>query len=173
MFLVCTIISIVAAIQLAKAQYEYVVADLPHDFSDFAIQALDAADMILLVASPDMASIRAVTAALDTYEKLDYPKEKIKFVLNAIFPYSTLSKDKLEAALGMTALATIPYTRDVFVEAINLGQPVVYHKPNLPISNLLEDFAFHVSKDAHKKAKPENPSDAWNRVFKRYQERKK
>ena len=128
------------------------VADLPHDFSDFAIQALDAADMILLVASPDMASIRAITAALDTYEKLDYPKEKIKFVLNAIFPYSTLSKDKLEAALGMTALATIPYARDVFVEAINLGQPVVFHKPNLPISNFLEDFAFHVSKDAHKTA---------------------
>jgi pilus assembly protein CpaE len=162
-----------AALQLAKAQYEYMVADLPHDFSEFAIQALDAADMILLVVSPDMASIRAVTAALDTYEKLGYPKEKIKFVLNAIFPYSNLSKEKLEAALGMTAFATIPYTRDVFVEAINLGQPVVSHRPNLPISNLLEDFAFHVSKDAHKKARPENPTDAWSRVYKRYQERKK
>jgi len=162
-----------AALQLAKAHYEYVVADLPHDFSDFAIQALDAADMILLVASPDMASIRAVTAALDTYEKLDYPKEKIKFVLNAIFPNSNLSKDKLEAALGMTAFVTIPYTRDVFVEAINLGQPVVSYKPSLPVSNLLEDFAFHVSKDAHKKAKPENPTDAWNRVYTRYQTRKK
>ena len=162
-----------AALQLAKAQYEYVVADLPHDFSDFAIQALDAADMVLVVVSPDMASIRAVNAALNTYEKLEYPKEKIKFVLNAIFTYSNLSKDKLEAALGMTTFATIPYTRDVFVEAINLGQPVVSQKPGLPISNLLEDFAFHVSKDTHKKAKPANPTDAWSRVYKRYQERKK
>ncbi len=161
------------ALQLARAQYEYVVADLPHDFSEFAIQALDTADLILLVASPDMASIRAVNAALDTYEKLGYSKEKIKFVLNAIFPHSNLTKDKLEAALGMTAFATIPYTRDVFVEAINLGQPPVFDKPDLPISNVLEDFAFHVSKDTHKKSKPENPTDAWKRVYKRYQGRKK
>jgi pilus assembly protein CpaE len=162
-----------AALHLAKSQYEYIVADLPHDFSEFALQALDAADMILLMASPDMASIRAVTAALDTYDKLDYPKDKIKFVLNAIFPNSNLSKEKLEAALGMTTFATIPYTKDVFVEAINLGQPVVSDKPHLPISNLLEDFAFHVSKDVHKKAKPENPTEAWSRVYKRYQARKK
>lgn len=160
------------AIQLTKAQYEYVIADLPHDFSDVSLQALDRADMILMVASPDMASIRAVTAALDTYEKLDYPKEKIKFVLNAIFPHSNLSKDKLEAALGMTAFVTIPYTRDVFVEAINLGQPVITHSASTPISNLLEDFAFHVSKDAHRKAKPENPTEAWNRVYARYQARR-
>ncbi|MGZ9221914.1 MAG: hypothetical protein ACXW4Q_07375, partial [Anaerolineales bacterium] len=78
-----------------------------------------------------------------------------------------------EAALGMTAFVAIPYTRDVFVEAINLGQPVVSHRPNLPISNLLEDFAFNVSKDTHKKAKPENPTDAWSRVYTRYQTRKK
>ncbi|HXQ33591.1 MAG TPA: AAA family ATPase, partial [Anaerolineales bacterium] len=160
------------ALQLAKAQYEYVVADLPHDFSEFAIQALDAADVILMVASPDMASVRAVNAALDTYDKLGYSKEKIRFILNAIFPHSNLSKDKLEAALGMTAFATVPYTRDTFVEAINLGQPPVFHKPELPISNVLEDFAFHVSKDTHKKTKPDNPTDAWNRVYKRYQSRK-
>ena len=161
------------ALRLAKSQYEYVVADLPHDFSEVAVQALDTADMILLMASPDMASIRAVTAALDTYDKLDYPKDKIKFVLNAVFPQSNLSKDKLEAALGMTAFVTIPYTRDVLVEAINLGQPVVSHKPDLVISNVLEDLAFHVSKDTHRKSRPEDPSDAWQRVYKRFQERKK
>ena len=161
------------ALRLAKSQYEYVIADLPHDFSEVALQALDTADMILLMASPDMASIRAVTAALDTYDKLDYPKDKIKFVLNAVFPQSNLSKDKLEAALGMTAFVTIPYTRDVLVEAINLGQPVVSHKPDLVISNVLEDLAFHVSKDTHRKSRPEDPSDAWQRVYKRFQERKK
>jgi pilus assembly protein CpaE len=162
-----------AAIRLVKAQYEYVVADLPHDFSDFAIQALDAADLILVVASPDMASIRAVTAALDTYEKLDYPKENVKFVLNAIFPYSNLSKDQIESVLGMSAFATIPYTQDFFVEAINTGKPLVTRKPVLSISSLLEDFAFHVSKDRHKKVKPESPTDAWSRVYTRYQTRKK
>jgi len=75
--------------------------------------------------------------------------------------------------LGISALATIPYVQDVLVEAINLGQPPVYHKPNESISGLLEDFAFHLSKDAHKKIKPENPTDTWKRVYKRYPAKKK
>jgi len=160
-------------LRLMKGQFEYIVADLPHDFSEPAIQALDVADMIFMVATPDMASVRAVVAAMDTYEKLGYKREKIKLVVSAIFPRSSLSKQKIESALDLTALVTIPYVQDVFVDAINLGQPPVYHKPHESVSALLEDFALLISKDDHKKSKPENPSEAWKRVYKRYQERKK
>ena len=162
-----------AALNLIKNQYHYVVADLPHDFSDLAIQALDVADIILLVASPDMASIRAVIAALDTYDKLGYEKDKVKLVLSAPFPQSSLTKEKIEAAVRTPALATIPYVKDLFVDAINLGQPLVHEKPNESVSALLEDFAFHLSKDVHKKTKPESPTEAWKRVYQRYQQKKK
>ncbi|MEP6896532.1 MAG: response regulator, partial [Chloroflexota bacterium] len=165
--------TLATAFQVAKAQYGYVVADLPHDFSVPAIQALDIADVILLVASPDMASVRAVIAAMDTYDKLGYSKDKIKFVLSAPFPHSNLTKEKIETGLGITTFATMPYVKDVLVDAINLGQPPVYYKPNESISVLLEDFAFHLSKDTHKKSKPDDPTDAWTRVYKRYREKKK
>jgi pilus assembly protein CpaE len=161
------------SLRALSEQYEYIVADLPHDFSDPAIPALDMADLILMVVSPDMASIRAATAALDTYQKLGYPKEKIKMALNATFPRLGLPKDKIEAALGMQAAVAIPYVQDIFVDAINRGQPFVSEKPHETISALLEDFALFLSKDAHRKTKPEHPTDAWKRVYKRYQERKK
>ena len=162
-----------AALRLMKGQFEYMVADLPHDFSEPAVQALDAADVILMVATPDMSSIRAVVAAMDTYEKLGYKKEKIKLVLSAIFSRSSLSKEKIESASGLSTTITVPYVQDLFVDAINFGQPPLYHKPHEAVSALLEDFALLMSKDTHKKSKPENPSEAWKRVYKRYQERKK
>ncbi len=165
--------SLRAALRLVRGRYEYVVADLPHDFSEAAIQALDTADVILMVAAPDMASIRAVTAAMDTYNKLGYRTEKFRLVLCAPFAHSSLTREKIEAALGISVAATMPFVQDVLVDAINLGQPPVFHKPEQPISGLLEDFAFFMSKDAHRKAKPENPTEAWKRVYKRYQERKK
>jgi pilus assembly protein CpaE len=161
------------ALQLLRETYAYLVADLPHDFGDIPLRALDVADTILLLAAPEMASIRAATAAMDTYDKLGYPREKIKLVLNATFPRAGLPKDKIEAALGMPAVITIPYVQDEFVEAINLGHPPVFHKPQEPVSSLLEDFAFFLSKDAQKKTKPENPTPAWLRVYKRYQQRHK
>jgi pilus assembly protein CpaE len=162
-----------SALHLIAGQFDYMVADLPHDFSEPTVQALDVADLILVVATPDMASVRAVTAALDTYEKLGYAKDKIKFVLSAPFLHSSLSKEKIESALGMTTVITIPYVQDTLVDAINLGQPVVYHKPKEHISGVFEDFCFLLSKDAHRKSRPEKPTDAWKRVYKRYQDRKK
>jgi pilus assembly protein CpaE len=162
-----------AAIGQFRNKYEYVLADLPHDFSESALPALDAADLILMVATPDMASIRAVTAALDTYEKLGYSREKTRLLLNATFPQAGLPKEKIEAALGVQAIAVIPYVQSVFVEAINRGVPPVHDRPQEGITGLLEDFALFISKDEHKKSRPENPTETWKRVYKRYQERKK
>lgn len=161
------------AISHLKDHYQYVVADLPHDFSDGAISALDAADLILLVCAPEMASIRAANAVLDAYKKLGYPVEKVKPMLNAPFPRSSLARDKIEAAMGMNFIASIPYVADTVLEAINLGRPLVLDKPKENISALLEDFAFFLSKPEHKKSKPEAPTETWNRVYKRFQERKK
>lgn len=106
-----------------KMQYEYLIADLSHDFSDLTLQALDLADVILLVASPDMASVRAAFAAMDTYDKLGYSKDKLKLVLNATFPRAGLAKEKIEAALGLQSSIIIPYTDTLFVDAINYGRP--------------------------------------------------
>jgi pilus assembly protein CpaE len=165
--------NLLTVLNLLKGQYDYIVADLPHDFSDIALTALDAADLILMVGTPDMASIRATAAALDSYSKLGYSKEKIKPLLNAIFPRSSLSKEKIEAAMGMDFVASVPHVPDIVVEAINFGRPLVHEKPQEPISALLEDFAFFLSKKEHKKTKPDNPTEAWNRVYKRHQSRKK
>ena len=161
------------ALQLIKCQYKYVLADLPHDFSEPAIQALDEADMILMVAAPDMGSVRALTAALDTYDKLGYSREKIRLVLSAVFPHSSLTKEKIESAFHMPVMTTIPYVQDLFVDAINLGQPVLLGKPNGSAAGVLEDFAFRLSHDYHRKSKPDKPTEAWKRVYKRYQQRKK
>jgi pilus assembly protein CpaE len=159
------------ALGLLRQQYEYIIADLPHDLSIIAVSALDEADIILMVISPDLASIRA--AALDTYTRLNYPPEKIKVDLNATFPKHGISSDKIESALSAPITITIPYTPDKFVEAINSGLPIILNQSAEPITGLMEDFAFHMSKDQHKKIKPENPTDSWKRVYKRYNERKR
>lgn len=162
-----------AAIRLLKKGHDYIVSDVPHNFDEITIETLDIADLIMLVVSQDMASIRAASAALDTYTKLNYPPEKIKLVINSTFQNHGLAKEKIEAALSKPAMVTIPFTPDSFVQAINSGQPLVYSKPDEPIVGLLEDLAFHISRDSDKKTKPENPTEAWLRVYKRFKDRKK
>jgi len=161
------------ALRLIKRNYDYMVVDLPHDFHESTLQALDIADLILMVASPDMASVRASAAALDTYKKLGYLNDQIRLVINATFPRLGLPHEKIAAGLGVPVSVIIPYASDLFVEAINAGKPFITSKPGDSISELIEDYAFNISKPNQKKTRPDVPSEAWLRVYKRYGERRK
>jgi pilus assembly protein CpaE len=162
-----------AALQVMRPHYDYIVADLPHDFSGPAVQLLDMSDVILLMVAPELASIRAAAAALEAYYDLNYDMEKIKLVMNAIFPRHGLSREKIEQALGVPITMGIPFIADKFVQAINLGQPMILSEPVHPFSALIEDYAFYLSKDYRKKVRPIQPSEAWIRVYKRFAARKK
>ena len=161
------------ALQVMRPHYDYIVADLPHDFSDPAVQVLDAADIILLLLAPELASIRAAAAALETYQDLNYDAEKVKIVMNATFPRFGLTREKIEEALGKPVTMGIPFVPDKFVQAINHGQPIILSEPTHSVSALVEDYAFYLSKDNRKKIRPVEPSKAWLRVYKRFSARKK
>jgi CheY-like chemotaxis protein len=49
----------------------------------------------------------------------------------------------------------------LFVEAINYGRPEVHFKPTESVCSLLEDFAFYLSRDEHKRSKPAEPTETW------------
>ena len=156
------------AFKLVRPMYDYMIADLSHDYNEFTLQALDTADLILLVIAPELSSVRAAAAALETYKKLSYPDDKIKLLLNNTFPRYGLPRERIEQALNKQVSLSLPYSPDVLIQAINLGQPIIEYEIDEPIARLLEDFAFFISNDAHKKIRPEKPTTAWKRVYERY-----
>ncbi len=156
------------SLQLLRPEYDYLIADLPHDFSEVSLLTLDAADVILLVIAPELSSIRAAAAALDTYNRLGYPPEKVRLVLNNIFPRGGLPQERIEQALNKQVTVSFPYAPDILIQAINLGHPIIQEEPGEPLSILLEDFAFYLSQDQHKKTRPEKPTHAWKRVYDRF-----
>lgn len=156
------------ALEILRPHYDYIVADLPHDFNDITLQILDAADVIIMLVAPELSSIRAAAAALDTYAKLNYEKDKIKIVLNYTFPRYALPRDKIEVALGHPVTLVLPYVPDLLVQSVNLGKPILYYQPAERFSELIEDFAFYLSSPNHKKIQPSAPTPAWKRVYNRF-----
>ncbi|GJM41201.1 MAG: transcriptional regulator [Ardenticatenaceae bacterium] len=152
-----------------KNRYEYIIADLPHDFSSLTLELLEASDTILLVTSPEIASVRAASIALETYKQLNYPEEKIKVVLNWTFAQDGLAHDAIESALHAPIQLVIPYGGKRFLHAINQGVPLLYETPEDPIAELIEDFCFRLSKETNQSIAPANPSPAWHRLNDRLQ----
>ncbi len=159
-------------LEVLKSQYEYIVIDLPHDFRDTTLAALDAADVIVLMLTPELASIQNASSALRVFDKLDYPADKIELVLNWTFKGNGLSRAQIEKSLKRPIRVVIPNSGDAFAAAITLGKPVTYAQPESPFAALFEDLAYHWSNPVHKSAAPKSPKEGYQRVQARIKSRK-
>jgi len=158
-------------LSLLSLEYNYIILDLPHDFHDTTIAGLDLAEDILLVLTPDLASVRSTVCALGVFNTLQYNPAKIHLVLNWTFQRHGLPRKDIEAAIKHPIDFVIPFAPEPFVTAINLGKPTVIADPKSPLGALYEDFAFMLSKENDIKERPQSPSEAWERTVTRLKQR--
>jgi pilus assembly protein CpaE len=159
-------------ISLLKERYEYVVLDLPHDFSDTTLAGLDAAHHVLVMMAPELASVRAMACTLEVFENLDYPSDRMSLVLNATFERGGLVRKDIETTLKRPIAMTLPYMAEPLVSAINRGVPPVLDLAHKPAGAVFEEFALFVSKDEHRATRPAHPTEAWQRLAQRQQRRR-
>ena len=130
---------------LLCSQQEYVVVDLPPSFAGTNLAALDVSDLIVLVLTPELASLKATRTALDVFESLGYSGERLVAVLNQTFPKKGISSDSIEDFLALPLTMTVPYERSAFVEAINRGVPYVLSHSTAKTSMEIQKFAYQIS----------------------------
>ena len=159
------------AIELLRPHYHYIVLDLPHDFLETTLAGLDMADQILLMLSPETASVRCAANALGTFAELKYPPDRIEMVLNWTFKGKGLPRAGIKAALKKEIGVVIPYAGEVVVDSIMYGKPSALQMPLDPLGAFLEDLAYLYSKEEHKQNPPENVGEGFKRVKKRAQAR--
>jgi len=159
------------AIELLRPHYHYIVLDLPHDFLETTLAGLDMADQILLMLSPETASVRCAANALGTFAELKYPPDRIELVLNWTFKGKGLPRAGIKAALKKEIGVVIPYAGEVVVDSIMYGKPSALQMPLDPLGAFLEDLAYLYSKEEHKQNPPENVGEGFKRVKKRAQAR--
>ena len=154
-------------LELVKQTYHYTVLDLPHNFSETTLAALDTADTILVVLTPELAAVRATAMALDVFDTLGYMSDSIYLVLNWVFERQGLDRADIEAGLGRKISLVIPYAKEKLVRAINRGIPPVLEDPTSSLGALFETLAFSVSREEDKNQRPAQPTEAWKRLARR------
>ncbi len=159
-------------LDILRSQFQYVVLDMPHDLSERSLQALDRADAILLIAQPEIASVRAASMALEIFEALEYNEKKIHLIVNWTFPRMGLAQADIEKFINSKVDLVLPCAEDDFVQALNYGKPPVINAPEGPLSAVFEDMALVLSKEEHRKTRPQNPTPAWLRVAERMRKKK-
>lgn len=147
-----------------KNSNDFILADTSHDFSDMTIHLLSLSSTILLVMAPEMASLRTTMSALEIYDRLGIPLEKVKIVLNNNSSSPAIKQIQLEKVLKRNFDFVLPFEAGEVNRALNFGQPFILNNPDLPLCLNLEKMAYALSDESRKAIPPVAPSATWKRV---------
>jgi pilus assembly protein CpaE len=131
-------------VDLLAQTHDYVVVDTPGAFNELVATALECANIILLVTSMDIASIKDTALALEMLRAASVSEDKVKLVINHSTSSNSLRAEDVERVLEYEVYWRIPH--DVAVSNSNqLGQPIVLAKPYARASRAITDMAYNLS----------------------------
>lgn len=115
--------------ELLRQRFDSVIIDTPHSFDAVTISALDHADQILMVLTLEIHAIRSTRRALEIFDRLGYPRKKIRLVVNRWSKNNELDQKQVESFLGERVVGFVQSDYRAAVNSINLGQPLVESAP--------------------------------------------
>jgi pilus assembly protein CpaE len=159
-----------AVLNKLRESYDYVVLDPQHTFDSITLAALDQSDEILLVLTLDIPAIRSTQRALEIFDRLGYPRKKVRIVVNRWSKQIDLDLQQVEKFLGEPVIGYVPSDYQIAVNSINLGQPLVHSDGSSKIALEIKRIARVVSGGAVPIAEvPSQRRSLWESLFKREQ----
>lgn len=110
--------------RLLSRQYEYILIDAGNEITPCSIAALYSADMVCLVANPDVPSVRNAQRVLEHIKQLGTSPDRIRVLLNRAAEPFPIAPVQIETALGHPIDQTFPSDYRVVSAALNSGVPL-------------------------------------------------
>lgn len=144
--------------QKIRATAPYVVLDLPHLWSGWMRKTLLSSDDVVIVATPDLASLRNAKNFFDLIHRARPNDAPPQMILNMVgvpgrpeIPVKEFSK-----AIGMEPALVLPFDPKLFGQAANNGQMISEVNPRAKASEGVLQFAQGLSKREAPAAKPKS-----------------
>jgi pilus assembly protein CpaE len=154
-------------IELLRQHYDYVVIDPQHTFDAITLAALDQVDEIVLVLTLDIPAIRSAQRTLQIFDRLGYPRHKVRIVVNRWSKQIELDVRQVERYLGERVTGYIQSDYNTAVNSINLGQPLVESNPASRLATELRQIAAAITGAAAEAAPAEQRRGFLGGVFQR------
>ncbi|HZK74588.1 MAG TPA: response regulator [Clostridia bacterium] len=126
-----TLPAIQLAIDRLSATCGFVLIDAPASFSERTLTALDTSDLVCLVTSASLPSLKATRGCLDLFDKLGVSAGRVRLILN----YSTSHAMDIDTAASVLGRRPdfVVQRSDSLDRAANNGRPLVTTDPADPL----------------------------------------
>jgi pilus assembly protein CpaE len=140
--------------------YPHIIIDVGSAITDNAVTLMDTAYKIVLVITPDLASLRDAQRFLQVSYTLNYPPDKILIVLNQTGTKGGVKTGEIKQALQGEIFASIPYDNPDVIRSLNRGVPLLTSNPNGAASKSIRNLAKGLYKIEKQSRKSEQESTA-------------
>ncbi|MHB8377322.1 MAG: AAA family ATPase [Dehalococcoidia bacterium] len=127
-------------VELLAQTHDFVVIDTPGTFNELIATTLELANLILLVTSMDIASIKDTALALEMLRAAGVSEDKVKLTINHSTAANSLREEDVSRVLEYEVFWRIPHDLAVS-SSTQLGQPIVIAKPYARVSRSIIDLA--------------------------------
>src|SRR5205814_6537531 len=131
-----------AALGTMKRQFSATFVDCGSSFDDPTIAALELADRVIVVCTPELNTLRDVRECQRVFgEIIRIDSKRIAFVFNHNQPFAVLGREQFEATLEKPMTFELPHAGEAAYKAANRGEPLVLSSPGSPYSKAIEKLA--------------------------------
>jgi pilus assembly protein CpaE len=151
-------------IEQVSNRYDFIVIDTSTHINEMLLSLMDIAEKIVMLSTPTLAGVKNARFMLELFDQLNYPQNKIAFVLNKTEDErarnrTTIPSDIIEKHLKHPIQARIPSDERVVLNAINKGVPVIASQRDRnksPIREMVElsDRIYYTLMDNNDDASP-------------------
>lgn len=132
-----------SVIDILRAQVPYVVLDVPHGWSGWTRRVLNSADEVVIVSSPDLASLRNAKNLFDLLRAARVNDTPPRLILNGIglAKRPEIKPADFCKAIEAEAIAQIPFDAQLFGTASNNGQMIAEVQAGAKVAQVFVDVA--------------------------------
>ncbi len=117
-----------------RQMYAYVIVDTSPYLTDVSLSVLDMCDVIILVTTQDIPSIKNNRLFLDLLQTLSIPLERVCFVMNRYDKRIPITPERVAENLKQEIVAIIPLDERTVITAVNRGIPFMLDSKTQPVA---------------------------------------
>ncbi|MBN1146830.1 MAG: response regulator [Anaerolineales bacterium] len=120
--------------EFLRSFFTYVVIDASSTLTDVILAAMDISDLVVLITTQDIPSIKSARLYLDLADVLGIERQRILFVMNRFDKRIGIMPEKISESFKHEIVAVIPVEERIVLPSINRGVPFMLGDPSRPIS---------------------------------------
>ena len=121
-------------LQFMQKIYSYVIVDTSSILTDVILSAIDLSDIVVLVATQEIPSIKNSRLILDLLNSMGINKGRIVFAMNRFDKRIAITPERISENLKHEISAVVPLDEKIAISAVNRGVPFMLDNKSQPIS---------------------------------------